>query len=65
MQFNFPLFLMALGLACVLESLPWLLAPDRMRGALRQLLELPPETLRVWGLFLLGAGIILVVLSRF
>lgn len=65
MHFQASLFLAALGLACVLESLPWLLAPDRMRDALRQLLELPPEKLRVWGLFLLGGGLGLAALSRF
>lgn len=64
MRFQLSLFLAALGLACVLESLPWLLAPARMREALRQLLELPPEKLRVWGFILLGIGLILVAVSR-
>lgn len=64
MYVNLSLFLTALGLACVLESLPWLLAPGRMRDALRQILELPPEKLRMGGFILLGAGIVLVALSR-
>ena len=65
MRFQASLFLAALGLACVLESLPWLLGPGRMREALRQLLELPPEKLRVGGFILLGTGLVLVALSRF
>lgn len=65
MHFNLTLFLAALGLAFVLESLPWLLAPGRMRDGLRQLLELPPETLRVWGFVLLGLGLGLAALSRY
>ena len=56
MRFQASLFLAALGLACVLESLPWLLGPGRMREALRQLLELPPEKKRVGGFILLWAG---------
>ncbi len=65
MRFQISLFVAALGLACVLESLPWLLGAERMREALRQLLELPPEQLRVGGLILLGVGLSLVALSRF
>lgn len=64
MHFNLSLFLAALGLAFVLESLPWLIAPGRMRDGLRRLLELPPGTLRVWGFVLLGMGLVLVALSR-
>ncbi|MCH5276938.1 MAG: DUF2065 domain-containing protein [Desulfovibrionaceae bacterium] len=64
MRFHVSLFAAALGLACVLESLPWLLAPHRMRGAMRQLGRLPAEKLRVWGFLLLGIGLILVSLSR-
>lgn len=64
MRFHLSLFVAALGLACVLESLPWLLAPDRMREVLRHLERLPAEKLRVWGFLLLGIGLILVSLSR-
>lgn len=64
MKFNIALFLTALGLACVLESLPWLLAPAKMREALRLLIELPPEKLRRWGFFLIGLGLFLVWLAR-
>ena len=64
MRFHVSLFVAALGLACVLESLPWLLAPDRMREAMRQLGKLPAEKLRIWGFVLLGIGLILVSLSR-
>lgn len=64
MRFHVSLFVAALGLACVLESLPWLLAPDRMREAMRHLGQLPPEKLRLWGFALLGGGLILVSLSR-
>jgi uncharacterized protein YjeT (DUF2065 family) len=61
---NLSLFFTALGLALVLESLPWLAAPDKWRDSLRALLALPPRTLRIIGLVLLGAGLGLVALSR-
>lgn len=65
MRFHFSLFLSALGLAFVLEALPWLLAPARMKEGLRHLLELPPENLRVWGLVLLAMGVGLAALGRY
>ena len=43
MDFNFSLFFMALGLACCIEALPWLVAPRRFREMLHQLGELPSE----------------------
>jgi uncharacterized protein YjeT (DUF2065 family) len=64
MSSNLSLFLSALGLALVLESLPWLAAPDRWRASLRELLALPSGTLRAAALVLLGAGLGLVALSR-
>lgn len=64
MRFHLSLFVAALGLACVLEALPWLLAPERMRATLRHLGRLPAEKLRVWGFVLLGGGLILLSLSR-
>jgi uncharacterized protein YjeT (DUF2065 family) len=59
MEFNLSLFLAALSLACVLEALPWLLAPRKMREVFQSLLELPDDKLRVWGIFLLLTGLIL------
>jgi uncharacterized protein YjeT (DUF2065 family) len=61
---NLSLFLSALGLALVLESLPWLAAPEKWRASLRVMLTLPSHTLRAVGLALLGAGLGLVALSR-
>jgi len=64
MNFDVSLFFTALGLAFVLESLPWLIAPRRMREGLRLLLDLPPDSLRVWGLVLLGLGLLITGLAR-
>jgi len=64
MNFDVSLFFTALGLAFILESLPWLIAPRRMREGLRLLLDLPPDSLRVWGLVLLGLGLLITGLAR-
>lgn len=64
MNFNISLFFTALGLACVLESLPWLLSPAKMRQVLLQLLALSDTQLRTWGYTLLGVGVLLVFLCR-
>lgn len=64
MNFDLSLFITALGLACVLEALPWLIAPDRMREAMRALLALEQQALRTWGFALLGVGTLLVWLAR-
>lgn len=58
------LLLTALGLALVLESLPWLLAPQKMRLALLALLTTGENRLQAWGLFLLVAGVALVCAAR-
>ena len=63
MEFNFELFLRALGLAIVLEGLCWTLFPGGMRRALLQLLPLPESRLRVVGLAALALGLLLVRLA--
>lgn len=53
-----------LGFACILEALPWLLAPLKMRDFLLRLAEMPGEHLRNYGIFLLALGVFLVWLAR-
>ena len=63
MNFNLSLFLAALGLACVLEALPWLLSPRKTREMLIELLSLPDETLR-GGIVLLVLGVVICAAGR-
>ncbi len=65
MNFNFSLFLAALGLACVLEALPWIVSPRKTRETLMELLSLPEETLRRGGLFLMVLGVAVCAAGRF
>ena len=60
MNFDFDLFLRALGLACVLEGACWTLFPSSMRRALLSLLPLPASQLRLVGLTAVGIGLLVI-----
>ncbi len=64
MNFNLSVFLCALGLAAVLEALPWILAPESIRDALSRLAEVPAREGRVAGLALLALGLLLCFAGR-
>lgn len=53
-----------LGFACIIESLPWLINPQKMRDFLLQLSETNPERLRYYGYFLLFLGVLFIWLAR-
>ena len=65
MNFNLSLFLAALGLACVLEALPWLISPRKTRETLLDMLSLPEETLRKGGIVLMILGVAVCAAGRF
>ena len=48
----------------VVEGLPYFAFPEKMKGWVRQILEMPEGTLRKLGLGLMGAGLFLVYLGR-
>ncbi|WP_349357635.1 DUF2065 domain-containing protein [Stappia sp.] len=56
--------LVALGLVLALEGTLYALAPGAMKTAIRQMLDLPDQTLRTAGLVALAAGVALVWLVR-
>jgi len=56
--------LVALGLVLALEGTLYALAPGAMKNAIRQMLDLPDQTLRTAGLVALAAGVALVWLVR-
>jgi uncharacterized protein YjeT (DUF2065 family) len=64
MNFQWNIFIAALGLALILEGLPYFLGPDAVKKFVRKVLELPPSTLRLFGLTGIIAGLTLVALSR-
>lgn len=64
MNSNLSFFLTALGLACVLEALPWLIAPNAMREVLEYIRQNDYMNMRYWGIGLLVVGVFLVWLAR-
>lgn len=65
MDFNLSLFLMALGLACVMEALPWLISPERMREMLLNLSQLSDDRLRSGGFLMLALGLAVCAAGRY
>lgn len=64
MHFDWKLFLTALGLAFILEGLPYFLAAEKMPEVLRALSERRPRELRLLGMTAMLAGLALVFLMR-
>ncbi|MBO4300782.1 MAG: DUF2065 domain-containing protein [Desulfovibrio sp.] len=64
MHFDTQLFLRALGLAIVLESLCWVIAPGAMHRMMQTLLSLPEQQLRFAGLTALIFGMLLMTLTN-
>ena len=64
MTFDWKPFLVALGLAILLEGLVWALAPDAMRRAVILIAQMPKSSIRVLGLAALALGLFLVWLAR-
>lgn len=62
--FQWHLFLTALGLALVLESLPYFLSPETVKKLGAILPQIPSSNLRIYGLLGMAAGVALVALSR-
>ncbi len=62
-HFNFTLFFTAFGLACFLESMPWILIPNKIREALSHLLEQSDDVLRMYGISLLLIGLFIMWLA--
>jgi len=65
MNLDWSLFFMALGLAFLMEGLPYFILAERMPGILLTLASRPPRALRVLGLTTMILGVLLVALGRF
>lgn len=64
MHIDWNTLLCALGLAFVIESVPYVLFAERMRSVLRSLSDLPPAVLRAMGLAAMCVGVLVVWLAR-
>lgn len=57
-------FLCVLGMVMFVEGLPYVAFPDKMKSWIRQVLDMPPATLRAFGLGSMLAGLLLVYLAK-
>ena len=57
-------FLVAAGLALVIEGVLFALLPGKARDAMRQAAETPPDILRLVGLVSAIAGVIVIWVTR-
>jgi len=64
MQIDWKLFLTALGLAFILEGLPYFLAAEKMPEVLRALAGRRPRELRTLGLTAMLVGLLLIFVLR-
>ncbi|MHC1712183.1 MAG: DUF2065 domain-containing protein [Solidesulfovibrio sp.] len=64
MQLDWKLFLTALGLAFILEGMPYFLAAEKMPTVLKALAERRPGELRSLGVTAILAGLLLIFLLR-
>jgi len=57
------MFITLIGLVLILEGLPYVASPESMQRWLKQLTELPADTLRLFGIFAMAAGFALCFFS--
>ncbi len=65
MRFQINIFIAALGLAFIFESLPYFLAPEAVKRLMARVLGTQPSVLRLTGFAGIVAGLLLVAFSRF
>ena len=58
------LFVTVIGLIMVIEGLPYFAFPEKMKIFLQQIQEMPPESLRWMGFFLMCLGLLLCYLAQ-
>jgi uncharacterized protein YjeT (DUF2065 family) len=57
-------FLCVMGMVFVVEGLPYLVFPDKIKSYLRKLTDIPDTTLRVIGSIVVVVGLLLVYFGR-
>ncbi len=57
-------FLCVIGMVMIVEGLPYFAFPDKMKGWIQKVFELPDEMLRRFGLILMGVGLFLIYMGK-
>jgi uncharacterized protein YjeT (DUF2065 family) len=56
--------LCAIGLVLILEGIPYFAFPEKMKQVLAKIPLMPTSTMRAFGMVAVGAGLILIYISR-
>ena len=64
MKFEWNIFVAALGLALVIEGLPYFIAPEAVKRMAARMGEIPGGVLRVLGLISIVIGLAIVAVAR-
>ena len=57
-------FLCVIGMVMIVEGLPYLAFPEKMKSWMVKIIEMHENTLRIMGLLLMVTGIVLVFMGR-
>jgi uncharacterized protein YjeT (DUF2065 family) len=57
-------FLCVIGLVLVIEGIPYFAFPEKMKQVLAKIPFLPTSLMRAFGMSAVGAGLILIYISR-
>ncbi len=58
------IFIVAIGLVFIFEGLPYFAFPEKMKEFLRQLQDMPADTLRMVGFISMSIGLLLCYLAQ-
>ena len=53
-----------IGLVLVLEGLPYAACPESMQNWLKQLTDMPPRILRIFGFIAIGIGLLICFVTQ-
>ena len=57
-------FLSVLGLALVIEGIPYFAFPDRMKSLMERIQTTPCRSLRVFGIIAMGTGLLFIYIAQ-
>jgi uncharacterized protein YjeT (DUF2065 family) len=57
-------FLCVIGMVFIVEGLPYLAFPDKLKTYLRKLIDMPDTTLRIMGSIAVFIGLLLLAIGR-
>jgi len=57
-------FLSVLGLALVIEGIPYFVFPDKMKSLMERIKTMPSRSLRIFGITAMGTGLLFIYIAQ-